>query len=1260
MGIVIPIYNVEKYLRECLDSVINQTYKNIEVVLVNDGSTDENSLNIAKEYTLKDERFILFDKENGGQSTARNVGIEYFSGDFCFNIINEELQVDKHQLVEFSIKNNNSRAIRKIYKSSNYFANKKEAINFKNPNIDFIVFLDPDDYWTLDCIEECVKRSDNVDIVWFDYQMFYDNIEEKHYKHKTNLTKSQMQIYEYYKPEKITSMQWLERCLKIQADLPFWCVCGGIYSFAYLQKIKLKFLDGLIHEDVHFGMLLFAQAKHIYVFPKVLYYYRIRSASTASYDKITTKANITPYIEHLCDVFDGDVKAAKEYHAKSSIFLNAWHIREFIANKYDKEKGKLLEEAFFMFLYFWYFDFVELKHDPRRVKELFKEHKPIYECNYKRYPEFDFFCKYGLVRYRIQNQLSYRLGKIVIEKSKSFFSILILPYFIFKTIIDFKLEKRKYLSKVKRDPSQALPKIEEYPDFIDAWKIQEHLSYQIGQAILQSLKKWYKLGILKLPFIIFKINKKKRNEKKNINKTINHYNSFKKKFYWKDENLINIAENKNALQSSAGSIIDAFTNRVLQCNLKIQDYAFSTTISDQQWLLIDLKDVYNIEKIRIINIKNTFKRYRARSLEVMFSLDGVHWMTINREINEWRYNDFYCELNLSGCVNARYVKIYIERSFLHLSKVEVLKRDKAGYIISSKPDGLGMRLASMLIGMYLAKKLDFNFGFTWVNSIDLAFMGIMDSKKEQDINYLGNCMDEVDVIFDHDFIEKYLLNPLELENNHGLAIRKKERTFHELKNGQYEELWGWYSTDVLPSKWIKECDEKECLFEIKNIYKNISFSKEYIGIIKNVDNLISRNLTNFIALHIRGGDIIFSNIRKTPNFTPVVERLFPYEIAIDIALKELKNGKNIIIFGQDLNANKEFARYLKSFVEFKHLKIINVDDLVDENYTEMQRAFFEINLMSKAEKIYSARESVFSKVAMMISGCNKLISFHDIFSAEMQMKLIKNNMNHFPLHPLQNAMSYFRLFQLSKELNYSFEKQIKYLYKALDIDHDNDGYRIHILQCLFLQKKYKEIDSEIKAILKTRYKSFFENLLPNSLGSFDDCFKDYIDCDDETYPYIVFVGSKISKYLGDLKKSKYLYICALKNQQEKEFIKSLPTLDFEKYQMGAVEYIKKSAYYRLGAALVRGKIFKVINILKQESKQNKILKDYNIEEIELGDYLDCNKALEFKNHLSYQLGKLLLQTHSKRYKGAYLLLPYRVYNVYKNFKSRKENNGNRI
>ncbi|EGM8657659.1 glycosyltransferase, partial [Campylobacter jejuni] len=77
VGIVIPIYNVEKYLDECLQSVIDQTYTNLSIVLVNDGSND-NSLSIAKKYALQDERIIIIDKKNGGLSSARNTGIDFF------------------------------------------------------------------------------------------------------------------------------------------------------------------------------------------------------------------------------------------------------------------------------------------------------------------------------------------------------------------------------------------------------------------------------------------------------------------------------------------------------------------------------------------------------------------------------------------------------------------------------------------------------------------------------------------------------------------------------------------------------------------------------------------------------------------------------------------------------------------------------------------------------------------------------------------------------------------------------------------------------------------------------------------------------------------------------------------------------------------------------------------------------------------------------------------------------------------------------
>ncbi|ECV6873481.1 glycosyltransferase family 2 protein, partial [Campylobacter coli] len=154
----IPIYNVEKYLKECLDSVINQTYTNLEIILVNDGSTDENSLNIAKEYTLKDKRITLFDKKNGGQSTARNVGIEYFSGEY--KLKNKTQTIKENSLIEFNIEGNNPYEIYTVYKSYKAFNNEQDLTSFTYPIIDYIIFLDSDDYWELNCIEECVPRMD--------------------------------------------------------------------------------------------------------------------------------------------------------------------------------------------------------------------------------------------------------------------------------------------------------------------------------------------------------------------------------------------------------------------------------------------------------------------------------------------------------------------------------------------------------------------------------------------------------------------------------------------------------------------------------------------------------------------------------------------------------------------------------------------------------------------------------------------------------------------------------------------------------------------------------------------------------------------------------------------------------------------------------------------------------------------------------------------------------------------------------------------
>lgn len=79
--VIVPVYNVESYLRKCLDSIIAQTYKNIEIVVVNDGSTDA-SAEICKEFVEIDHRIIYIEQENSGLSAARNTGLENMSGDY--------------------------------------------------------------------------------------------------------------------------------------------------------------------------------------------------------------------------------------------------------------------------------------------------------------------------------------------------------------------------------------------------------------------------------------------------------------------------------------------------------------------------------------------------------------------------------------------------------------------------------------------------------------------------------------------------------------------------------------------------------------------------------------------------------------------------------------------------------------------------------------------------------------------------------------------------------------------------------------------------------------------------------------------------------------------------------------------------------------------------------------------------------------------------------------------------------------------------
>ena len=81
ISVIIPVYNSERYLRRCVDSVIGQTYEYLEIILVDNGSTDSSGALLA-EYAAKDPRMRVVEKENGGLSSARNAGLDAFRGEW--------------------------------------------------------------------------------------------------------------------------------------------------------------------------------------------------------------------------------------------------------------------------------------------------------------------------------------------------------------------------------------------------------------------------------------------------------------------------------------------------------------------------------------------------------------------------------------------------------------------------------------------------------------------------------------------------------------------------------------------------------------------------------------------------------------------------------------------------------------------------------------------------------------------------------------------------------------------------------------------------------------------------------------------------------------------------------------------------------------------------------------------------------------------------------------------------------------------------
>ena len=218
ISVIVPVYNVEKWLNMCIDSILAQSYKNLEIILVNDGSTDK-SKDICDSYSKKDNRVRVLNIKNSGQSVARNIGLKEAKGDY-------------------------------------------------------ILFIDSDDYISDKAIIEKfinILDSNNYDFIYTSYCRFEDGNEEKITEIlPINLTNNEIKN----KEGKDILVDLLNKNSFHHA--PYLKVCRK----EFILNNKLFFREGYYHEDAEWTFKVFYYAKKIFIYDKPWYMRRMRENST--------------------------------------------------------------------------------------------------------------------------------------------------------------------------------------------------------------------------------------------------------------------------------------------------------------------------------------------------------------------------------------------------------------------------------------------------------------------------------------------------------------------------------------------------------------------------------------------------------------------------------------------------------------------------------------------------------------------------------------------------------------------------------------------------------------------------------------------------------------------------------------------------------------------------------------------------------------------------------------------------------------------
>lgn len=326
ISIIVPCYNVEKYLIQCLNSIVNQTYKNLEIICVNDGSTD-NTLEILKEYALKDDRIVIIDQNNAGLSGARNSGIKCSTGDYI-------VFVDSDDFIEL---NTFEKAIIEALKDNYDLIIWNYTKEFSNSSVDKLIFDDKEIVFNEESCKGILRRR------------IFGLIGK-----------------ELSKPENADSL------------VTAW---GKMYKSEIIKGNQINFIDTKIigTEDAYFNALVFKYIKKALYIPLCLNHYRKdnESSLTTIYKADLSKkwSTLYAYLEDIIvtECLDLDFKHALNNRIALSIiglglnelanpkgaFAQIKNIGSFLKSNQYRNAYKTLELKYFPIHWKFFFFFVK-------------------------------------------------------------------------------------------------------------------------------------------------------------------------------------------------------------------------------------------------------------------------------------------------------------------------------------------------------------------------------------------------------------------------------------------------------------------------------------------------------------------------------------------------------------------------------------------------------------------------------------------------------------------------------------------------------------------------------------------------------------------------------------------------------------------------------------------------------------------------------------------------------------------------------------